>query len=168
MSRRDTDTRKILSVQKANRPQKVVQGKLDMDSHADTNVAGANCCILSYTGKECDVSPYREDYEAIQNVPIVTAATAWQSPHTGQVYVLVLHESLWMGDDMIDTLVNPNQMRHFGTVVQDDPTSSSPLHIRTSDASFSMPLQIKGTIVGTTTHTPTEQELLECPHIELT
>ena len=58
MSRRDTDTRKISSVQKTNGPQKVVQGKLDMDSHADTNVAGANCFILSYTGKECDVSPY--------------------------------------------------------------------------------------------------------------
>ena len=69
---------------------------------------------------------------------------------------------------MTDTLDNPNQMRHFGTVVQDDPTSSSPLHIRTSDALFSMHLQIKGTIVRTTTHTPTEQELLECPHIELT
>ena len=139
-----------------------------MDSHADTTVAGANCCILSYTGKECDVAPYREDYDSIPNIPIVTAATAWQSDFTGQVYIIVLNEALWMGNDMADTLVNPNQMRQFGTVVQDDPTSESPLHIRTSDASFSMPMQIRGTIVGTSTHTPTEQELQDCPRIELT
>ena len=145
-----------------------MEGKMDMDSHADTTVAGANCCVLSYTGKECDVAPYREDYDSIPNIPIVTAATAWQSDYTGQVYIIVFNEALWMGNDMSDTLVNPNQMRHFGTIVQDNSTSESPLHIRTNDASFSMPLQIRGTIVGASTHTPTEQELQECPRIELT
>ena len=123
--------RRISTVRKKAKVNPIVQGKIEMDSHADTTVAGANCCILSYTGKECDVSPYQEDYDAIKNIPIVTAATAWQSQHTGQVYILVLHEALWMGNNMSQTLINPNQMRHFGTVVQDDPTSASPLHIRT-------------------------------------
>ena len=68
----------------------------------------------------------------------------------------------------MDTLVNPNQMRHFGIVVQDNPTSESSLHIRTEDASFSMPMQIVCTIVRTETHTPTGRELRECPRIELT
>ena len=49
-------------------------GRIELNSHADTIVAGSNCVILQYTGKECDVSPYRDDYESVSNVPIVHAA----------------------------------------------------------------------------------------------
>ena len=42
--------------------------KCKLDSHADTTVAGSNCLALNYTGKECDVSPYRDDYDPISNV----------------------------------------------------------------------------------------------------
>ena len=64
-------------------------GNYELDSHADSIVAGSNCIILNYTGKECDVAPYRDEYDTIKNVPIVTAATAWQSPHTSQLYILM-------------------------------------------------------------------------------
>ena len=84
----------IAAVKQIERPQKIVEGKMDMDSHADTTVAGANCCVLSYTGKECDVAPYREDYDSIPNIPIVTAATAWQSDYTGKLYIIVLEGQL--------------------------------------------------------------------------
>ena len=131
-------------------------------------MAGSNCIILHYTGKECDVSPYRDDYDPIQNVPIVTAATAWQSPATGKIYILVLNEVLWMGDTMQHTLLNPNQLRHFGTIVQDNPMSDHPLSIITEDYDFSMGLTMAGTIVYTDTHTPSENELTSCPHVQLT
>jgi hypothetical protein len=130
-------------------------------------VAGANCTILNYTGKECDVSPYRDDYQPVSNVPIVNAATAWQSPVTGSVYILILNEALWMGDSMNTTLINPNQLRHYGTKVQDDPTSPHPLSIITADDEFSMELSMQGTIVLAPTHTPSQKELEECPHIIL-
>ena len=109
-------------------------GKCELDSHADTIVAGSNCIILNYAGKVCDVSPYRDDYTPVTNVPIVNAATAWQSSHTGQTYILVFNESLWMGDSMDTTLVNPNQLRHYGTQVQDNPMSQLPLSIITEDS----------------------------------
>ena len=48
-----------------------------MDSHADTTVLGSNCVVLAYTGKECEVSPYADEYDAIRNVPVVTGATVW-------------------------------------------------------------------------------------------
>ena len=48
----------------------------ELDSHVDTTVAGANCVISQYIGKECDISPYRDDYESITNIPIVYATTA--------------------------------------------------------------------------------------------
>ena len=56
--------------------QEVMYGKCESDSHADTIATGANCVVLNYTGKVCDVSPYRDDYEAVKNVPITNAATA--------------------------------------------------------------------------------------------
>ena len=43
-----------------------------MDSHADTTVMGSNCVVLAYTGKECEVSPYADEYDVIRNVPVVT------------------------------------------------------------------------------------------------
>ena len=67
------------------------------------------------------MSPYREDYESVSNVPIVHADTAWQSSHTGQTYILVFHGALWMGGHMDHSLVNPNKLRHYGTKVQDNP-----------------------------------------------
>ena len=143
-------------------------GNCELDSHADTTVAGSNCVILSYTGKECDVVPYREDYESVKGVPIVHAATAWQSPHTGQTYILVFNESLWMGDNMDHTLINPNQLRHYGIRVQDDPTSDLPLSIITEGNEFCMELSMYGTIVFAETHSPTEHELNTCPKIHLT
>ena len=89
---------------------KVTSAKCELDSHTDTTVAGANCIILSYTGKFFDVTPYREDYEAVTNISIVTAATEGQSPSTGQTYILVFNEALWMGDSMQTSLINPNQL----------------------------------------------------------
>ena len=68
---------------------KPVVSRLELDSHADTIVAGANCCVLEYTGRECDVSPYSSDYSPVTGVPIVKAATVWQSQLTGQEYLLI-------------------------------------------------------------------------------
>ena len=67
---------------------KTVQGNTELDSYADTILTGTNYILLNYTGRECDVAPYSEEYESITNVPIVTAATAWQSQDTGQIYTL--------------------------------------------------------------------------------
>jgi len=139
----------------------------EIDSHADTIVAGSNCVVLSYTGQECNVTPYRDDYESVNNVPIANVATAWQCPKTGQVYILVFHEALWMGDTMTHSLINPNQLRHYGVHVQDDPTSHRPLSIITEDGDFAMEMQRKGTIISFNTHTPTQKELESLPHIQL-
>ena len=141
-------------------------GQCELDSHADTTVAGGNCCVLHYTGRECDVFPYSEDYKPVKGVPIVTAGTAWQSPFTGQTYILVFNEALHM-PSLPNSLINPNQLRYYGTWVQDNPVLDSPLHIRTEDASFSMPLEIRGTTIFAVTQTPTEHELNTCPRIIL-
>ena len=144
-----------------------VYGYCELDSHADTIVAGSNCVVLQYTGQECDVSPFSDDFKPVKGVPIAHVATAWQSPVSGQTYILVFNEALWMGTTMDHTLLNPNQLRHYGTIVQDNPTLPLPLSIIAEDRSFCMELFMQGTTVRVQTYSPTQTELETCPHVVL-
>jgi len=165
MSTRRVSSAMVSAIKRESAP--ITAGRIELDSHTDTVVAGANCTILEYTGKICDVSPYRDDYDSVTNVPIVHAATAWLSPYTGLTYILIFHEALWMGDPMKNSLINHYQLRHFGTRVQDDPTSDRPLSNITEDNSFSMELMMDGTVKYALTSIPSEHELHNCPHVVL-
>ena len=90
---------------------------IELDTHSDTIVFGQSFILLSETGRECDVSPYTDEYEAIKNVPTVSAATAWTSLKLAETFIIIFHEVLWTNTTMEHTLVNPNQLRHFGVTV---------------------------------------------------
>ena len=64
-------------------------------------------------------------------------------------------------------LVNPNKLRHYGNQVQDNPMSESPLSIITEDGEFSMELPTEETIIFANTHPPSDNQLQECPYINL-
>ena len=102
------------------------------------------------------MSPYMDAYEDIKSVPIATAGTAWTSTDTGETYILVFHEGLWMGYQMEHSLLNPNQLRHFGVTVQDSPFADAPLYISTENGDFVLSLEILGTNIVANTRTPTE------------
>ena len=68
--------------------------RIKIDSQADKTVLGRNYMILTYTGKECEVSPYSDKYDPIQRVPVVTGATACTFPHSGETIILFLNEDL--------------------------------------------------------------------------
>ena len=140
-------------------------GRMELDSHADTIVLGRNAIILQYTSRECDVAPYSDTYEPIRNVPIVTGATAITSATTGETIILVFNEAIWMGSQLEHSLLNPNQLRHHGITVQDNPYANEPLRIAAIDDDFSIPLQTEGTIIFFNTRTPTAHELATSPHI---
>jgi hypothetical protein len=138
-----------------------------MDTHAETIVFGRNAVVLQYTSRECNVAPFTDVYKLIKHIPIVTGALAWTLQVTGDTYILVLNEGLWMLDKMEAMLVNPNQLRHYGVMVQDNPFSESPLFIMSNDETFIMNLEADGTNIFADTHQPTQRELEECPHIVL-
>ena len=100
-------------------------------------------------------------------MPIVQAATPYQSEYTRQTYILILSEALWIGGSMQHTLVNPNQQIYYGTKVQDDPTSSTTLHIMIDNSDFNMELTMKGTVIFVNTFTPSVKTLHDCPHTVL-
>ena len=149
-----------------HRPQSTSHGCIELDTHANTTVLGLNCVVLSYTGKECEVLPYSSQYKVVQNVPVVTGATVLTNAVDGTAYLLIFHESLWMGDKLDHTLVNPNQLRAYGVSIQDNPFDAKPLSITTDDVSVE--LYSEGMIICGDTRTPTESEMSQLPRLILT
>ena len=67
-------------------------------------------------------------------MPIVSAATAFTCQSTGQTYILVINEALWFGDRLENSLINPNQLRFGGIIVNDNPFDPHiPISIQTDD-----------------------------------
>ena len=147
-------------------PEEPIVGNVEMDSHADTCVLGKNFVVLHYTGRVCDVSPYTDSYEAIPGVQIVTGATAWTCPETGEIFILVIPEALWMHEKMPHSLVNPNQLRAYGTVVQDNPFDGT-MFLSDPEEEACIPMHLEGTNIVFATRTPTQYELENCRHVQL-
>ena len=74
---------------------------------------------------------------------------------------------------MNHSLINPNQLRHFGTIVQDNPYSKDNItyieaNVPDNDKRLQIPLTSKGINILFETQVPTQQELDDCPHVNLT
>jgi hypothetical protein len=138
-----------------------------MDSHADTCVAGPNFMILEFTGEQCDVTPYTTDYQPITNVAVVNAVTAYTNESTGETVILHFNQVLWYGKRMKMSLINPNQLRHFGITVSDDPTDSTRLFGISCEQAV-VPFRMDGTTVYFESRVPTAWELENCRNIEMT
>ena len=167
-TQRRSRTTKIAATMRNMVPDEPCIGTVELDSHADTTVFGRNFLILGYTGRECDVMPYTDTYESVKGVPIVTAATAWTNLESGETFILVFHEGLWMGETMPNSLINPNQLRAFGCTVQDNPYNGAPLYLEDPDEVITLPLETAGTNILATTRTPSQDELDNCVHVVLT
>ena len=89
-------TRNNVGTQTIAAAETVNHGRIELDYHADTTVLEKNFVLLSYTGREFDVGPYSETYDAIKNIPIVSAANTWTSLESTETYILVFNEALWM------------------------------------------------------------------------
>ena len=143
-------------------------GRIELDSHADTVVLGSNCVVLHHTGKVCEVTPYTDEYDAITDIPVVRGATLWTDQHPNNEYILAFNGALWMGDTLTHSLINPNQLCAFGTLVQDNPYHTDPLGIKPPPYDSEIPLSTAGTIINADTRAPTQSELAALLFIVLT
>ena len=94
--------------------------RTELDSHADTCIAGQNYVVQHFTGVTCEVYPYDKSYEP-QVVKIVDAITAYDDAASGETYILVLNQALHMPNQE-PSLFCPNQLRHNGLIVNECPT----------------------------------------------
>ena len=145
------------------------EGQCELDSHADTTVAGANMIFLDEindTTPTVEVSPFSDSYDPIKNIPVGTCATAYDCPVTGRVFVLLFGQALYFGDKMKASLLCPNQIRATGNRVEDVPCQydNSSRHGITflddeSDTTLFVPLKLDGIISYLDTRQPTKAEI---------
>jgi hypothetical protein len=118
--------------------------------------------VYRYTGR------YTDSYDGIKGVQIVTGVASWTCQDTEQTFVLVVHEALWMPDSLGHTsLVNPNQLRAFGTTIQENPYGG-PMSLEDLEEIVRVPLEANATNIGFSTRTPSQKELDGCQHLHLT
>jgi hypothetical protein len=67
-----------------------VSRQCELDSHAETCVMGANCVVLEETGQKVSISASTDAHRTFTNIPIVTAATAYDDTVTGTTYIFIL------------------------------------------------------------------------------
>ena len=98
---------------------------------------------------------------------MVTGVTLWMDLGNGQEYILVFHEALYMGDTLEHSLINPNQLRSFGIIVQDIPFANTPLGIEDLSSGITIPLSTLGMVIYVDTRSCTDDDLSRLPHIVL-
>jgi hypothetical protein len=84
--------------------------RVDMDSHADTCCVGGGVLIVYTTERTARVTPFLKSPGSVTKVPIVTAAVAYDDPHTGEVFILLIHQALYF-PEMTNCLLCPMQLR---------------------------------------------------------
>ena len=98
-----------------------IEARNECDTNADTCCLGANWIILHHTTRTADVYPNDKSYQPVENVPIVTGATAYDDPVSGATFILVINEGLFYGSKLDHSLINPHQIRANGIGFWDNP-----------------------------------------------
>ena len=138
----------------------------ECDTNADTCCLGKNFVVLHSTYRTADVYAYDTSIKPMEKVPIVSGATAYDDPQSGDTYILMFNESLYYGTKLDHSLINPsNQLRAY---LWDNPYD--PLHDLSIDVNpmLRIPLCTFGTKVCFRTRVPTPDELRDCEHIQMT
>jgi hypothetical protein len=110
----------------------------------------------------------------LENVPIVKAATAYDNLQTGETFILILGQALYMGEHVESTLLCPNQLRYNGVEVDDCPKHLAPPNkpsthsIFIPESQLRLPLCLKGPISLFDSRSPTQYELEHCKWVHLT
>ncbi len=61
--------------------------RMEVNNHVDTTCFGSKFMLAYYAGKACDVAPYSEEYQAMHDISVVGAYTAYDDPETGLTIV---------------------------------------------------------------------------------
>ena len=142
----------------------------ELDSHADTCSFGKNAYLVNDTGQRVTVEPFISSLGDVKEVPIVTAAVAYDDPVTFHTYILFFPQSLYF-KNLDHNLLCPQQLRHFQVTVNETPL----LYIPHDERKFTdhsiitnppqpelhIPLELEGTVSYFKTRKPTREEVLD-------
>ena len=94
--------------------------RTELDSHADSSVVGKGALIFHHTGETVNVIPFTDGLGTCSDVPIVTAAAAYDSPITGETTILLIHNTLYIAN-MTQNLIPLIMLRMNGIEVNECP-----------------------------------------------
>lgn len=64
---------------------------------------------------------YSPAIEKLKNIPIVSAAIAYDDAVTGETYMVIINQALYFGHHLENILLSPNQFRVNGIQVEEAP-----------------------------------------------
>ena len=147
--------------------------RLGIDSWADTSCAGRHAHVLEFIeGRSVTAQGFATSLPSIDNLSIANVAYAYDSP-SGETYILVINNSIYLGSLMDDSLLNPIQCLLNGIRIDLRPQALTPhcdtaqsVTIPSLDVIF--PIEYDGVLPFLSVRRPTRRELDECTHIEIT
>ena len=98
-----------------------------LDSGADTSVVGKHGFITEVIeGISVSAQGFSDGQPALDDLPVVNALYAYDDHNSGEVILLELNHSIYLGSQKRDAIACPNQLRIHGVDVDDRPTSLFP------------------------------------------
>jgi hypothetical protein len=96
-------------------------------------------------------------YKLVTKIPVAHCCTVWTDSRDSTEYLLVGDQMLWFRTLLENSLINPNQMRAYGLLVNDNPFNTSHGFGVNSEQVF-IPFDTMGTVVYFNSCIPTEWE----------
>jgi hypothetical protein len=148
--------------------------KLGLDSWADTSCSGRHCHVMEFVeGKTVTAKGFANHLPSTPDLPIANVAYAYDAP-TGEIFILVVNNSIYMGEKMEDSLLCPNQSEENGVRIDLRPKMYYPEEATAQTISVMtepphlFPLRHHGPLPYIPIRRPTEEEMQDCVHLELT
>ena len=138
----------------------------EIDSHADTTCAGPNFRMIHTTGETCDVHGFHPTMDAVEDIPVATCATVY-TDEDGHDHLLIFNQALYFGNNMSHSLINPNQIRITGTILNDNPFDRD-ANFGIDHENLNLPFKTDGTTIYFSSRPPTDAELKDLMPIVMT
>jgi hypothetical protein len=148
--------------------------RLGIDSHADMSCVGRHGRIMDvFHGSLSNVQPFHDSYKPMTGIRTVNAAFAHDT-EDGRTFILNLNQCLDFSEGgMEHSLLCPNQARVNEVIVDDIPLHLDHNKLSTHSITFpkesiKLPLSLQGPISYLSVRYPTDYDLDEFPHLDLT
>jgi len=147
--------------------------RTELDSHANSPVVGKYAAILSYTGKQVDVTGFNEALGQYKSVPVVNCSIAHDDMYIGTVHTLQIYHALYFLNMKVN-LIPPFMMCLAGIHIDESPKflakdlSHENHSVCFEEDDFCIPLQFHNTVSYIPTRIPSTHELHDCASHEIT
>jgi hypothetical protein len=146
--------------------------RLGIDSWADTCCAGKHCYVQEFVeGKMVTASGFTSSLGKLQHLPIANVVYAYDHPG-GYTLLLECNNSIYLGDKMDDSLMNPIQGEENDVWIDTRPRLYYPDSQDAQSVIFPdltrLPILYDGVLPYLPVHRPLKEELHTCKRLELT